>query len=332
MLAYRHLFHAGNFADCFKHALLVQLILALARKETPFFYLDTHAGIGRYDLGHEWARKLAEWKEGIGRLWKASPLPEAVASYLACVRAENPDGNLRFYPGSPWIARRLMRPQDRLVATELNKADCAKLQALFEGARNTAVECMDGYQALRAYLPPKERRGLVLVDSSFDRAGEYGRIAQALRFAHGRWRTGILAFWYPLMAPEEVRAFERRVAESGVAKILKLTLAVHPAGWSASLRGCGMLIVNPPWNFEGLASTLLPWLWERLTVNGAGGWEVEWLVPEFASMDMKKPPGGKRPPGDGPKGPRPPSANPQLHAQTRKVLSQHYRAKYGVKK
>jgi 23S rRNA (adenine2030-N6)-methyltransferase len=332
MLAYRHLFHAGNFADCFKHALLVQLILALAGKEKPFFYLDTHAGIGRYHLQHEWARKLAEWKEGIGRLWDVHPVPEAVAPYLACVRAENPDGKLRFYPGSPWIARRLMRPQDRLVATELNKADWAELRVLLGDAPNTTVECIDGYQALRAYLPPKERRGLVLVDSSFDRAGEYGRIAQALRFAHGRWGTGILAFWYPLMAPGEVRAFERRVAESGITKVLKLTLAVHPTGWNASLRGCGMLIVNPPWNFEALASALLPWLWGRLAVNGAGGWEVEWLVPESGSKAMKTLPAARRLPGGVSKGRRPPSANPQLYAQTRKVLSQHYRAKYGVKK
>ncbi|WP_333841594.1 23S rRNA (adenine(2030)-N(6))-methyltransferase RlmJ [Pelomicrobium sp.] len=332
MLAYRHLFHAGNFADCFKHALLAQLIRALARKEPPFFYLDTHAGAGRYDLQHEWACKLTEWKEGIGRLWDVRPVPEALAPYLACVRAENPDGTLRFYPGSPAIARRLMRAQDRLVATELNKADCAALQALFETAGNTTVACMDGYQALRAFLPPKERRGLVLMDSSFDRAGEYERIAEALRFAHRRWQTGLLAFWYPLMAPGEVRAFERSVVEGGVTKILKLTLAVHPAGWSASLRGCGMLIVNPPWNFEVPASAVLAWLWERLSMNGAGGWEVEWLVPEPTSKAMKTSPAARRLPADVPRGRRPPPANPRLYAQTRKVLSQHYRAKYGVKK
>lgn len=280
MLAYRHLFHAGNFADCFKHALLAQLILALKQKEKPFFYLDTHAGVGRYDLRHEWAQKLAEWKDGIGRLWGERQVPEAIAPYLEAVRAENPDGRLRFYPGSPRIARRLMRSADRMVACELNKTDCAQLQTLLRDAANTTVQLMDGYQALRAFLPPRERRGLALVDSSFDRAGEYARVAEALRLAHQRWSTGMLAVWYPLMAPGEVRTFERGVEQSGVRKILKLVLAVRPTGWRASLRGCGMLIVNPPWKFDQTASSMLGWLWERLAVNGAGEHGVEWLVPE----------------------------------------------------
>lgn len=280
MLAYRHLFHAGNFADVFKHALLARLLLALGRKDKAFAYLDTHAGIGRYDLSHPWAQKNAEWKEGIGRLWGRKDMPEALAPYLDAVRAENPDGRLRFYPGSPRVARRLLRPVDRMVLTELNKADEEALSGLFRGERRVAVHLLDGYQALKAFLPPAERRGLVLVDSSFDRAGEFQRVADALAAAHRRWATGVLVFWYPLMEPSVMRTFQRGVADSGVRRILRLELSVRPERWSTSLRGCGMLVVNPPFGFDSEAREILEWLQPVLAEDGQGGWTVEWLVPE----------------------------------------------------
>lgn len=280
MLAYRHLFHAGNFADVFKHALLARLVLALGRKDKAFCYLDTHAGIGLYDLTHSWARKNAEWKAGIGRLWNRNDCPEVLGPYLNAVGAENPDGTLRFYPGSPRIARRLLRPIDRMVLTELNKADEAALKDLFRGERRVAVHLMDGYQALKAFLPPRERRGLVLTDSSFDRSGEFQRVAQALAAAHRRWATGILAFWYPLMEPSVMRSFEREVVESGVRKVLRLELSVRPERWSTSLRGCAMLVANPPFGFDAEARVLLAWLHAVLAETGHGGWSVGWLVPE----------------------------------------------------
>ena len=280
MLAYRHLFHAGNFADVFKHALLARLLLALARKDKAFCYLDTHAGIGRYDLTHPWAQKNAEWKEGIGRLWNRMDPPETLVPYLDTVRAENPDGRLRFYPGSPRIARRLLRPIDRMVLTELNKADQATLKELFDGERRVAVHLMDGYQALKAFLPPPERRGLVLVDSSFDRAGEFQRMTEALAAAHKRWATGVLAFWYPLMEPSVMRAFQRQVADSGVRRILRLEFSIRPERWSTSLRGCGLLVVNPPFGFDGEARAIVEWLQPVLAEEGKGAWSVEWLVPE----------------------------------------------------
>jgi len=165
MLAYRHLFHAGGFTDVFKHALLAQLVLELRRKIKPFLYLDTHAGTGVYDLAHPWARKNSEYRDGIARVWARGDAPPALAPYLDVVRAENPDGRLRRYPGSPRIARRLMRSHDRMVLTELNEADCAALTASFAGDRQVKVQLADGYQALKAFLPPSERRGLILVDS-----------------------------------------------------------------------------------------------------------------------------------------------------------------------
>lgn len=280
MFAYRHQFHAGNFADVFKHALLVRLLLALEKNEKPLCYLDTHAGTGRYDLEHPWAQKLAEHRQGIARVWQRADAPEALAPYLDAVRAENPDGRLRYYPGSPLIARRLLRGGDRMVLSEINKNDFAELKQLFARERRAAVHQTDGYQGLKAFLPPRERRGLILVDSSFDRPGEYDRLAQGLALAHKRFATGVYALWYPLMEPAAVRAFERQVTQTGIRKILKLELSVLPQTWATSLRGSALLVVNPPWQFDEQAAPLLDWLWKALAQDGQGGSTVAWLVPE----------------------------------------------------
>jgi len=263
MLAYRHQFHAGNFADVFKHSLLVRLLLALGRKDKPSFYLDTHAGTGRYDLEHPWALKNAEFKNGIARVLRHGDFPELIKPYIDAVRAENPEGGLRYYPGSPRIARRLLRAGDRATLSELNKKDCAALERLFARDRQVSVHQMDGCQALKAYLPPKERRGLVLVDSSFDRAKEFDRLVEALKDAHRRWATGVYALWFPLMEPVAMRAFERDLAASGMRRLLwlELRLRKHEAG---KLAGCGMLVVNPPYGFAQEAASILGWLEQAL--------------------------------------------------------------------
>jgi 23S rRNA (adenine2030-N6)-methyltransferase len=280
VLAYRHLFHAGNFADVFKHALLTRLLAALAGKGKPYCYLDTHAGTGRYDLGHEWAWKTREFETGIGRLWDRKDIPAALAPYLNAVRSENPKGRLRYYPGSPLLALKLRRPGDRVVAVELNRSDCAELEAVVGRARHVAVHHMDGYEALKAFLPPAERRGLVLLDSSFDRSRELRRVTRALKDAHRRWPTGIYALWYPLMEPAAMRGFARDVVRSGIRKVLRMEFAIRPDDWALSMRGCGMLVVNPPWRFEAEARPLLDWLWRALAVGDAGGVRLDWLVPE----------------------------------------------------
>ena len=280
MLSYRHLFHAGNFADVFKHALLARLLLALGGKEKPYCYLDTHAGTGRYDLAHEWAWKTREFENGIGRLWDRKDIPAALAPYMAAVRSENPRGRLRFYPGSPLIALKLRRPGDRIVLVELNRKDCAELEAVVARERHVAVHLMDGYQALKAFLPPAERRGLVLLDSSFDRSGEFARITRALKDAHRRWATGMFAVWYPLMAPAVMRGFERGLGQSGIGKILRLEMRVRAPGVDTPIPGCGMLVVNPPWKFETEARPLLDWLRQALVPDGAGSVRVDWLTPE----------------------------------------------------
>jgi 23S rRNA (adenine2030-N6)-methyltransferase len=279
MLAYRHLFHAGNFADVFKHALLTRLLIALQRKDKPFCYLDTHAGIGRYDLQHAWAQKLAEHRDGIGRIW-GRDVPAALKPYLEAVQADNRKGDLRFYPGSPRIARRFLRAGDRMELSELNRDDCAALARLFEGDAQVHVHCMDGYQALKAFLPPRERRGLVLIDSSFDRAHEFDRLLEGLQLAYRRWATGIYALWYPLMELSAMRGFERAIVHTGIRRILKLELGVLPESWNQGLRGCAMLVVNPPFGFDAEAGPLLDWLWRTLSEAQTGGTVVDWLVLE----------------------------------------------------
>jgi 23S rRNA (adenine2030-N6)-methyltransferase len=200
--------------------------------------------------------------------------------YLEAVRAENPDGKLRFYPGSPRIARRLLRRGDRIVLSELNKDDCATLADLFAGDRQVVVSHADGYQSLKAHLPPKERRGLVLIDSSFDRSEEFARLTAGLAEGHRRFAGGVYALWYPLMTPVAMHAFERAIVAGGIRKILQLELSILPDNWNASLRGCGMLVVNPPYGFDVEAKPMLDWLRPVLSEAGEGGVRVRWLVPE----------------------------------------------------
>ncbi len=280
MLAYRHLFHAGNVADVLKHALLTRLMLHLNKKDKPYFYLDTHAGIGVYDLQHDWAQKNKEFDNGIGKILRAEQPPEELSHYLQAVQAQNTFRSLRNYPGSPVLARRFLREGDRMLLSELNREDCRALEHHFKGDRQVHIHGVDGYQALKAFLPPPERRGLVLIDSSFDRAQEFKRLAEALAHAHRRWDTGIFALWYPLMVPQEVERFERRIGATGIRKILRLELSVFPERWTESLRGSAMLIVNPPWGLEDEAKKILPWVWSTLSSEGQGAWDVRWLVAE----------------------------------------------------
>jgi 23S rRNA (adenine2030-N6)-methyltransferase len=251
----------------------------LQRKDKAFCYLDTHAGIGRYDLMHAWAQKLAEHRDGIDRVW-GREVPAVLKPYLEAVQAENRKGDLRFYPGSPRIARRFLRHGDRMELTELNREDCAALARLFDGDAQVHVHCMDGYQALKAFLPPRERRGLVLIDSSFDRAHEFDRLVEGLQIAYRRWATGIYALWYPLMEHNAMRRFERGVEQTGIRRILKLELSVLPERWNQGLRGCGMLVVNAPYGLDEEARPMLEWLWKMLAEAQSGAARVEWLAPE----------------------------------------------------
>jgi 23S rRNA (adenine2030-N6)-methyltransferase len=213
-------------------------------------------------------------------VWQRADAPAELAPYLAAVRRDNPDGKLRWYPGSPRIARTLLREKDRMVLSELNTEDCAKLEAVFAADAQTQVRHMDAFDALKMFLPPRERRGLVLIDSAFDQSQEFSRLTRALKAAHARWDTGMFALWYPLHAPGPMRRFEREIAASGVRKILRAELALHAQNWSVSMRGCGLLMVNPPWRFENVAERIVRWLWQVLSEKAEGGVRVDWVVAE----------------------------------------------------
>lgn len=283
---YRHVYHAGNFADVVKHAVLSRLVEYLKRKDKAFRVIDTHAGIGLYDLSSEQARKTGEWHDGIGRLMDAALPAESadlLAPYLDAVRAVNPAGGIEKYPGSPLIARHLLRKQDRLSAIELHPEDARTLADLFEGDFQTRVTELDGWLALGAHLPPKEKRGLVLVDPPFEIGGEFDRLVDGLKKAHRRWPGGIFALWYPVKDRKAVAAFREGLADSGIPKIMDIEFYIRPPSSEPRLDGTGMVVVNPPYQLESELRTMLPVL-NKILAEGAGAsWSVEWLAGETAA-------------------------------------------------
>lgn len=282
---YRHAYHAGNFADVVKHATLALLIEHLKAKDAPFCVLDTHAGVGRYDLSSVEAQKTGEFRDGVLRLLARDPatLPAELEPYLAVVRALNQGRpGLRWYPGSPRLALDLLRPQDRLVLLELHPEDARTLAALFAGDARVDVHNTDGYIGLKAFLPPKPRRGLVLVDPPFERKDEFTRLARGLRQAHRRWATGQYLLWYPIKDRPPVRAFHDELKAAGIARILIAEFLLRPATDPERLNGCGLVLVNPPWRMDATLAALLPKLAPVLGAARGGGAHVDWLVPEPA--------------------------------------------------
>jgi 23S rRNA (adenine2030-N6)-methyltransferase len=278
---YRHIFHAGSFTDVVKHAVVAIILDRLRSKETPFGVLDTHAGIGRYDLSSQQATRTGEYLGGITRIMAARDrLPQELAPYLNAVRDLNPDpSRLRWYPGSPRLARQLMRSQDRLLLAELHPEDMETLRQEFARDRNTSVQHIDGYHAIKAHLPLKERRGMVLVDPPFEVTDELERMTNALVTGHGRWPTGIYALWYPIKERPAVWRFHEALERSGIRRILVAELTIHEEDTHQRLNGCGMIVVNPPWQLDRTLEAVLPALHEAMAAR-AGGTRVEWLVPE----------------------------------------------------
>jgi 23S rRNA (adenine2030-N6)-methyltransferase len=279
-LNYRHAFHAGNFADVFKHALLVRVLMHLRAKDAAFRVIDTHAGAGRYDLSASEASRTGEWRGGIGRLLAAPPEGEAGAllePYLACVRAARGETEPGIYPGSPAIALALTRPQDRLVFCELHPEERSALAATVGRDRRAKVMEIDGWTALKAQLPPPERRGLVLIDPPFEEPGEFQRFEQGLIEAHRRWATGIILFWYPVKDAHEAETFGRRIARLPIPKIMRVELAIGPAR-ADTLNACAILLVNPPWTLESELASLMPFLARTLGEGNTGRYRVDWLT------------------------------------------------------
>ena len=275
---YRHAFHAGNHADALKHALLLALLDVLKRKDSPFFVLDTHAGRGRYELSAEESRKTSEAETGIGRLRAATDLPGVLTRYVEAVSAHG-EG---IYPGSPLLVAGELREHDRLAACELQPEEATALKALFAGEPRVAVHPRDGYGAIRALLPPKHgatrfARGLVLIDPPYEaQDAEYPLVASALRDGLERWPNATYAVWYPIKQRRTLLPFFRKVAALPAKSALVAELQVRPDDSPLRLNGSGMLLLNPPWQFEQAAASALPALRKHLGETGAST-RLEWL-------------------------------------------------------
>lgn len=277
---YRHAFHAGNFADVMKHALLSRIILHLNAKETPYRYIDTHAGIGVYDLEADEALRTGEWRRGIGIL-DAMPLPadSLFTPYLDCVKRLR-EGDRKLYPGSPEIVRQMARHQDRLVLAELHQHDFWRLRANLGADERIRTLEMDGWTALKANVPPPERRGLVLIDPPFEQADEWSTIVAAVAGAHRKWTTGIFAIWYPIKDTDKVEAFAGRMQALALPKTLRLELMIDDGRDTTKLNGCGLIVINPPWLLADQARAMLATLAEALGEAGNASYGVDWLVGE----------------------------------------------------
>jgi 23S rRNA (adenine2030-N6)-methyltransferase len=290
---YRHAFHAGNFADVFKHIIIARILTHLREKIAPFRVIDTHAGEGLYDLAGDEASRTGEWRDGVGRLADATLPADAaalLAPYFSVLHAWNPppyppplagEGRegVRYYPGSPALARHLMRPQDRLVACELEPHAAAALSRHLRGATNIKAVHIDGWIALKAYVPVKERRGLVIVDPPFEQPNDLIRLADEVTAAHRKWPTGIYLMWYPVKGRDAPDRFIKRLRRAGLEKCLRAEFAVASPGPAGGLSACGVIVVNPPWRLAAEIGTLAPALLNALGCDSGRGYVLE----EFAT-------------------------------------------------
>jgi 23S rRNA (adenine2030-N6)-methyltransferase len=274
---YRHAFHAGGPADVVKHAVLARILVHLCNKPAAFRVIDTHAGAGLYDLRGPEATRSPEWRDGIARLLDASIEGETaalLAPYLDAVRALNPGGELAAYPGSPVVTCSLLRSQDRLVACELKPSAAAALAHNLGGDRRAKAIAIDGWTALNAYVPPPERRGVVLIDPPFEATDEFSRLAQALEAAHRKWATGTFVLWYPLKGRQDSDALARRLRRSAIPKVLRAEVDFAMQRKPEGLAGCGLIVVNPPWMLAGELEVLLPFFAKLLAGHG----RVDWIA------------------------------------------------------
>lgn len=279
LLSYRHSFHAGNHADVVKHIVQSLILDSLKSKDKPFVYHDTHSGVGRYDLTHEWSEKTGEYKQGIAKLWGNNALPADIASYMDAISALNPDAKLRYYPGSPRVARALLRPQDRMVLTELHPSDFPLLEQEFHRDRQVKIYKEDGFKRLKGSLPPQERRGLVLIDPPYELAREYRDVVTAIGQSYKRWATGIYAIWYPVVNRYDIEDMIKGLEKLGIRKILQIELGVSPDTNERGMTASGMIVINPPWKLEQQMKEILPYLQQQIAPV-TGHHKVEWIVPE----------------------------------------------------
>jgi len=280
MLSYRHAFHAGNFADVLKHIVLDRILAHLGQKDKPYFCIDTHAGAGGYALTGDYARKNSEFETGIGKLWSRDDLPAAVAEYVAVVKEFNQGDRLRAYPGSPHFERRRLRADDRLVLCELHPTELGLLKSFAPKDRRIRILYGDGFQECIGLLPPPERRGLALLDPSYEIKTDYRQAAETLSGAYRRFGTGIFALWYPVIERRRIDGLEEAVRQSGLRRVHLFELGVEPDARDRGMTASGMIVVNPPWTLHAELAAALPYLADVLGREGGGYYRLFELAGE----------------------------------------------------
>lgn len=280
MLSYRHAFHAGNFADVMKHVVLTALLKYLTQKDAGLCYIDTHAGAGGYDLTSEFSQKTGENDYGIAKIWGASDAPEGVADYLALVRQFNYGSDLGRYPGSPWLAEKLLRPQDRLMLCEMHSSDYPTLNEMFKRDRRVHCYAENGYQFSVGLMPPIERRGLIFMDPSFELDDEYETAVATIGKLHRRFATGTYALWYPILDEHRSALMRQLIDALHIRDVLNLEFHIADSQSHPGMVGCGMIIINPPWTLRDTMGNALPWLVEKLGINQHAGFKIEQWVDE----------------------------------------------------
>jgi 23S rRNA (adenine2030-N6)-methyltransferase len=279
---YKHSYHAGGFSDVLKHIVAIAIISEMIRKDKPLCYLDTHAGRGLYHLGSTFAKKTDESVMGIQKLlsyYHASngirPIPELIETYISTIQRL---GYPEYYPGSPLIAESFLREADRLILMELQSEEHRILQKNVRGDHRIAVHQQDGYLSLKAFLPPPERRGLILIDPTFEKPEEWKHLFTSIKVGLKQFPTGVFAIWYPIKDLWQVKQFLKSIASLGLESAVVAELGIYPQDAPLSLMGSGMLIINPPWQCAAVLEKTLPWVWKVLAVSGAGGWRVQALA------------------------------------------------------
>lgn len=275
---YRHIYHAGSFSDVVKHCVLIALLQSLQRKLTPFCYLDTHAGLGVYNLQSAEVQKNPEFKLGIEKIRHYSEPPAVVADYLTCIKTFNSEqAEFNNYPGSPAIARYFARSHDRLILSELHPEDVLVLKQQFAKDKQVAVHYYDGYQALKAFLPPKENRGLVLLDPAFEKIDELSTVISGLQTALKKWAAGVYMIWYPIKELAPIEKFYMDLQQLEVKNILITEFAIYPWDNPIRLNGCGIAIINAPWQLDQQLNIFIPWLWNALSVSHQGSYQIKFI-------------------------------------------------------
>ncbi|MBI0096083.1 MULTISPECIES: 23S rRNA (adenine(2030)-N(6))-methyltransferase RlmJ [Gilliamella] len=280
MLSYRHSYHAGNHADVLKHIVLTLCINALKEKEKPFLYLDTHSGAGRYLLKSEHSEKTGEYLSGINLLWQQPNIPELLNTYLSVIKRYNPFSELKYYPGSPLIAKQLLRQQDKLNLTELHPTDYPLLRQEFSKDKRAKVLREDGFAQLKSKLPHQFRRGIILIDPSYEIKDDYQIIPKALFEAYKRFATGVYLIWYPVVSRTQTQKMIDSIIKLGIRRISQFELAIKPDNNQKGMTASGMLVINPPWKLHAQMQTILPWLKNTLDVEKTGSFIAQELVSE----------------------------------------------------